>query len=240
MTYPTIPPNPGQSTMTLAAFLAATDLGSLQRPRTELGHRDNYRSGSGPFIATWADRQAFANLLMYPELIPADLRVTAFLRGLALHSDGYLRLAATIGVGSLDFGDLTAAERVALVEALLDLVAGDSGPAAIRAAAEFGRLMHPGNAPELVVLLTHPDAAVRHNVAAALARLLDPDSIADLLADRDTVVAADADAAAAALTRDGIDIHCPASDQRLLPALPYLPTIDDWRAACPELSWAST
>ncbi|MEO7124872.1 MAG: hypothetical protein ABI382_05210 [Nakamurella sp.] len=97
---------------------------------------------------------------------------------------------------------------------------------AVRAAAEIGRLLDPVEAPEVVVLLRHPEPLVRHNLAVALARILGDRSLSDLLSDRTAVTAEDAADAPLALAGEGID--CPASDIRILVALPYLPNLQDW------------
>lgn len=177
-------------------------------------------------ISVWSDRQAVANLLMYADLIPADLRVGALIRGLTSRSDGYLQLAAAVGVGSV--GSLCAEDRTALSDALLDLVAVDTGPAAVRAAAEISALLDPARAPLLVALLRHPDPTVRHNLTVALTRALGDRSLADLLGDSLVVSAEDAVAATQILTDDGIDINRPASSIRMLVGLPYLPNLRQW------------
>ncbi len=143
--------------------------------------------------------------------------------------DDYLRLAAAVGVG--ETGMLDAAQRTELVESLLDVISTDRGPAAIRAAAEIGALLDPAEAPDIVVLLRHPEPLVRHNLTVALVRQLGNSSLSDLLSDRSAVTAEDATDATRALTGDGIDIHRPASAIRMLTALPYLPNLEDWPQA---------
>lgn len=181
-------------TPTLRAFLRTGDLDELAGIRDELVgdriagdrtggdrtgggvHRDNSDPADArptdpirDVIREWTDRQSVANLLMYPELIPEDLRVAALLRGLTDRRDGYLRLAAAVGAG--DAEPLSDADRQGLGDALLDLVSSDTGPAPVRAAAQLGALLTVGDAPDLVVLLRHPEDAVRHNLTAALVRI---------------------------------------------------------------------
>lgn len=211
----------------MSDFLAAADLDQAQQIRDALGED----AGDGADLAArtigaWADRQAVANLLMYPGLIPADARVPALIRALR-GPDSYLRLAAAVGVGDLD--DVSPTDRHALLEAALDMISDDPGLPAIRAAASIAQLARFADAADLVVLLRHPDPAVRHNLTVALIHMLGDASLADLLADRDEVAAQDAADAVRILRQDGIDIHRPASELRLLPTLPYLPNLDEWQ-----------
>lgn len=214
------------------AFLRAGELDSVAQLRTEVDDAVRADAGSKPdavireVIKTWTDRQAVANLLMHAGLIPADLRVSSLVRGLGEESDSYLQLAAAVGVG--EAGAISSADRTALVEGLLDLISSEAGPGAVRAAAEIGGLLDPTQAPDVVVLLRHPERAVRHNLTVALARIIGDRSLSDLLSDRAALTAEDAVDATQSLISDGIDIDCPASDLRMLAALPYLPDLQDW------------
>jgi hypothetical protein len=155
----------------LDRLLTATDLDELVAAVEALPPVDDARVAG--VVDTWTDVQAVANLLMYPFVIPASHRVPAVLRG--LRSEGYLRLAASVGVGHLPQSDLTDDVRRELLDALLDVVAGDAGPAGVRASAEIGPLLLPEEIELLDDLAAHPVEAVRHNLAQAALGITAPD-----------------------------------------------------------------
>ena len=176
----------------LDRFLRATDLDELAERLDELPAPDATGRATA-VVEAWSDPQAVANLLMYPAVLPADHRVRALLRG--LRSDGYLRLAAAVGVGDLDAGDLPDGVRRELLDALLDVVASDAGPAGVRAAAELGPLVHADELELLDDLAAHPVEAVRHNLTQAALGLTAPDErrpvLLPYLPDYRTYLAAD-------------------------------------------------
>jgi hypothetical protein len=153
-------------------FLAATDLDDLSDARESVGAPD-VTGRAAAAVESWSDVQGVANLLMHPTVIPESLRVDALLRG--LRGDGYLRLAAAVGVGELSADDVPDDVRRALVDALLDVVAGDAGPAGVRASAELGPLLHADEVELLEDLAAHPVDAVRHNLTQAGLGVTAPD-----------------------------------------------------------------
>jgi len=153
-------------------LLAATDLDDLMAAVEALpADTDTARIGGG--VDAWSDPQGLANVLMYPSLIPSSQRVPAVLRG--LRSEGYLRLAASVGVGHLPADELPDAVRRELLDALLDVIASDAGPAGVRASAEVGPLLHADEVELLEDLAAHPVDAVRHNLTQAGLGLTAPD-----------------------------------------------------------------
>jgi hypothetical protein len=153
-------------------LLASTDLDDLMAA-VEALPADADTARIGGVVDAWTDPQGLANVLMYPSLIPSSHRVAAVLRG--LRSDGYLRLAASVGVGHLPTSDLPDAVRRELLDALLDVVASDAGPAGVRASAELGPLLHADEVELLEDLAAHPVDAVRHNLAQAALGVTAPD-----------------------------------------------------------------
>lgn len=156
----------------LDAFLTATDLDQLADAYDALAAGPDRTGRSTAIIRSWSDPQAVANLLMYPQLLPDAERTDALLRG--LRDDGYLRLAAAVGVGVLQADHLEDGVRRAVLDALLDLVAGDAGPAGIRAAAEIGPLIRAEEVDLLDDLDGHPVDATRHNLTQARLGLTAP------------------------------------------------------------------
>jgi hypothetical protein len=205
-------------------FLAATDLDDLADAYGALAESlplDDKRISH--VLASWTDVQAVANLLMYPTVIPDELRVAALLRG--IRSEGYLRLAAASGIGHLDPGALATDERAALIDALLDAVATDAAVTANRAAVSLAPLLTTADAPLVVELLDHPAPTVRHNLEIALLALLDTRELTAIIDAAETSVAA---SARARLIEDGIDLNRPSAEQERLPLLSYLPNYADW------------
>lgn len=153
-------------------LLAATDLDDLMAA-VEALPADTDTAWIGAVVDAWADPQGLANVLMYPSLIPSSQRVPAVLRG--LRSEGYLRLAASVGVGHLPADELPDAVRRELLDALLDVIASDAGPAGVRASAEVGPLLHADEVELLEDLSAHPVDAVRHNLTQAGLGVTAPD-----------------------------------------------------------------
>ena len=148
----------------IETLLTATDLDDLMTA-VEALPPDTDTARIGGVVDAWTDSQGLANVLMYPFVIPSSHRVPAVLRG--LRSRGYLRLAASVGVGHLPPADLTDDVRRELLDALLDVVASDAGPAGVRASAELGPLLRADEVELLEDLAAHPVDAVRHNLAQA-------------------------------------------------------------------------
>lgn len=152
--------------------LTASDLDTLQTAVEALPADADVTRIAG-LVDAWSDRQALANVLLHPSLIPVSHRVPAVLRG--LRTDGYLRIAATAGVGHLPAADVTDDVRRELLDALLDVVASDAGPAGVRAAAEVGPLIRADELELLDDLAAHPVDAVRHNLAQAALGITSPE-----------------------------------------------------------------
>ncbi|GAA4760637.1 hypothetical protein GCM10023350_53730 [Nocardioides endophyticus] len=155
------------------ALLSTTDLDGLMTAVDALpADADTARIGG--VVEAWADPQGVANVLMHPSVIPSSHRVAAVLRG--LRSEGYLRLAATVGVGHLSPTELPDGVRRELLDALLDVVASDAGPAGVRASAEIGPLLLADEVELLDDLAAHPVDAVRHNLTQAGLGVTAPDA----------------------------------------------------------------
>lgn len=212
----------------LDTFLAADDLDLAAGARDGLDASDAVTGVRvGAVIDAWSDRQAVANLLLYPDLIPDSQRAGALERALR-GDDGYLTLAAAVGAGLLGREQLSEAERARLIEALLDVTSSMVGLPARRAAASLGSLAGVLDVPELLVMLCHPDPAVRQNIVCALRPHLRGTSLAEILADREEIDEDDAVTATALLAEDGVDLDEPADDLRLLPLLDHLPNLVEW------------
>jgi hypothetical protein len=86
----------------LEAFLTAEDLDDLLGARHRLGRvgkRDSQAAVA--VLEQWADRQAVANLLFYPDLLPRSLRMRFLMKGLDETEVPYYQLAAVMGLQTL-------------------------------------------------------------------------------------------------------------------------------------------
>jgi hypothetical protein len=215
----------------LHRFLAAADLDDLAAIREELLGAEldtDDRLEVTAVLHDWDDIQAVANLLMHPQLIPADERAPSVQRGLGDVEHSYLRLAACVGVGELDLAELDDDTRHRLVQTLLDAVATDAGTIAERASFSVIWLLRPTDAPEVVECLTHPSSRVRHNLAQGLLGLLDSSGLGALISEPGFVPAELQARALQQLESDGIDLSTPAEGQRKPLVLAYVPNYVDW------------
>lgn len=207
----------------LARIVGAADLDELRRAvraLDRLGADD--QAALAALVSTWRDDQAIANLLMYPKLLPPELRAAPLLRAL----DGtapYLTLAAVVGLEALDGGWFTDDERVVLRERLLALVSGVEPLLAVRAAVALAGYLDGGELARVVPLLAHRDPRVAHNLIVALAEHVD-------IAALDAAIAREAsftpDLAAALRAR----LRPTPPDT---PVLPYLPSLRACSAPAP-------
>ena len=157
----------------LDAFLTASDLDDLAAAYDALPSVPDDSGRAASVVASWSDVQAVANLLMHPSVLPPERRVETLLRG--LRAEGYLRLAAAVGVGGLGADELPDDLRREVLGALLDVIASDAGPAGVRASAEVGPLLRSDELELLDDLAAHPVDAVRHNLAQAALGITSPD-----------------------------------------------------------------
>lgn len=212
----------------LMEFLAADDLDDLADAASRLGvleHADQELLGD--LLARMDDTQEMANLLMHPRLVPAEQRAAVLVRAMSAPLTSYLRLAAAVGAGDLSELDYTATSRPALIDALLDLVADNRGVVASRAAISVGPLLSAEDAPDVIVLLDHPSADVRHNLHNALLDLLGPAAFDRLLEDRDVVPDELALNVRDRLTGDG-RLGQPMLDIQRMPLLAWIPNRCEW------------
>jgi hypothetical protein len=176
-------------------------------------------------LESQSDVRAAANLLMYPDVIPADLRVAAALRAVAPAANGYLRIAGAVAISHLPGLGYPDEARADLLAGLLGVVSTDAGPAAVRAASAIGSFLDPGSIPDVVAMLIHPNPSVRRNLAAALAPFVGPAGLDGMVREVQQAHPDSAVGVRERLAADGIDLHGPL---RLLPVVPYLPNYREW------------
>jgi hypothetical protein len=163
----------------LEMFLKAEDLDDVLRARRGIATLTPEETGRvASIIRDWTDRQAVANLLFHPGLIPADLRFEALDRGLNSIDVPYFALAATVGCQGIALKDIPDHARANCLRMLMQFVQLTSSVFAGRASLTlftWAQTPEPHDVlPELLALYPVPDeSASRNIVAAALARSAD-------------------------------------------------------------------
>lgn len=215
-------------------FLRSTDLDELLEVRQQFLDDELDPAATAEVLAVlddWTDQQAVSNLLMHPQLIPAEQRNAQVQRGLDDVENPYVRLAAVVGIGELDLSQITDIERQRFVTTLLELIGSDGTVCAERASFSLVWVMRQPDAPEVVECLAHPSARVRHNILQGLLEMLGTSGLAALL-EMPGFVAPEVQAdARQAVAEAGIDLSGTVDDQRKPLVLAYVPNLVDFRPA---------
>jgi hypothetical protein len=207
----------------LEAFLAAEDLDDLLQARLRIGRvskRDTRAALS--VVEQWADRQAVANVLFYPSLLPPTVRMRFLLKALEEPEVPYYTLAAVVGLQDLTGEEFEGAPEAgkALGERLLTLIdraaermrAWDTATTGLhtldeviadRASTLLLEHVERADATQLVLLLDHPSEGVRNNVLYTLLELFGTEEV-----ERRVAQVADAgqiSPAASQFARDNVD-----------------------------------
>lgn len=132
--------SPSAEPASLQDLLAASDLDALLAAREALDGLDaDDDARLLTLVEQWQDVPALANVLMYPEVLPEDVRLPALLRAVRDREEPYLSLAASVGLQRLaedpmeDDPEDDEALQAEVVAALGDLVDRGSGAVAARA-----------------------------------------------------------------------------------------------------------
>lgn len=120
----------------------------------------------------WDDVQAIANLLIFPMLIPDDTRIDYLIQGIKDKRILYYPLAALVGLGKLTKNDISLQQAVVIKPLLFEFIQQSNDLIAERASAALYPSLSTADTTALLHLLKHPNEVVRHNVLAALLRLL--------------------------------------------------------------------
>jgi hypothetical protein len=148
-------------------FLECTDLDELMRASQALSELDaDDVAQVRAVLSARSDRQALANLLFYPYLIPDELRIPTLLAALAPGPQPYFNLAAIVGLQEIDAEALDEPTRVRIRDLLLGIINGTNDVRAARASVTLFQFLSAGDAPRLAALLQHPQPTAAHNVLA--------------------------------------------------------------------------
>jgi hypothetical protein len=167
--------------LTLSRFLAADDLDELAAAREEITEitRDDAHTLEA-IVDAQTDRQALANLLMYPDVIPEHQRAGAMFDALSGDVSDYLTLAAAVGVGHVEFDDDM---RAQVAGRLLDIARNADEPLSILAGRSFGAFADALDLQLCVERLGDFRPSERHNVLAGLLAVHDDIAIRKALSE---------------------------------------------------------
>ncbi len=196
----------------LALFLQSEELDDTQQLASGLLPM---KESDGQFIRRilerWDDPQAVANLLMHPEVIPAEARGATLLRG--LHEPlTYATLAAVVGLQD-QVEIWSDRERAGIAKRLQAIIFEARPVLADRASVTLLAYASAADVNELIFLLGYPGEIVQHNALLALVRLLGVDNA------RNRIEAA---SAIKRVTESGRDFVAAHLNEQLLDDLPLL------------------
>jgi hypothetical protein len=185
----------------LEVFLTTDDLDDLLRARQRLGRvskRDSLAAVS--VLEQWADRQAVANVLFYPDLLPPTVRMRFLMKALEEMEFPYYTLAAVVGLQDLTGEEFEGAPdaRKAVGDRLLTLIdwadermrAWDTAATGLhtldeviadRASVLLLEYVECADALQLVRLLDHPSDGVQNNVLYTLLDLFGKEEVERLV-----------------------------------------------------------
>jgi hypothetical protein len=156
----------------LAIFLSTSDLNLLWKARNNISFvTQKDETEIIRILDKWANLQAVANLLMYPDLIPASKRADYVLAGLSETRCIYLVLASVVGLEKANLTDWSPNMRSRAIHKLVSLTKSDIGVIAERASvfvAERLWQLDEVESSQIIELLEHPSRVVQYNALVAL------------------------------------------------------------------------
>jgi len=163
----------GMSVTRLDRFLTATDLDDVVRVRNEISSLTPEESARVvSIVREWNDRQAVANLLFHPGLMPAVVRFDALDRALHSIDTPYFTLAATVGLQGVAPDEVPGAKRAAWGQVLLALLQSRSavlaGRASVTLCAWTRGVANPDILPQMVALYPVSDEGACRNIVCAV------------------------------------------------------------------------
>ncbi len=166
----------------LEKFLTMQDLDDIFVARRSLKPLDSTDIDTViAILSQWNTPQAIANLLFYPNTIPATVRSQSILKGLHENDCIYYRLAAIVGLQSLNASDFTAIEVEQIRDRLISLIASDRGIISARASVSIASYLQANDIDLIIPLLNHLDNLVKHNILVTLIEIVGVDRIRDLI-----------------------------------------------------------
>jgi hypothetical protein len=209
----------------LERFLAAQDLDELGAARDEIKVITRADAGVlAEIVSVGTDEQAMSNFLMYPEVIPAHLRIPTVLAALQRPPADYRLLAAVVGLGRLE---LDVADQKSVAQRLLELSARTDTLISALAARAFGYVAGAYDVQLAVERLGDLRPTERHNVLAALVNQFGTGPIYTALEIASALSLMSPDDAEAIQEQVARGEHDPLSNLRI-PLLTYIPDLAEW------------
>lgn len=158
----------------LKAFLEAEDLDGLMEIRSklrQLNRKDVKKIRS--ILQKWNSPQAVSNLLLYPFLIPEDIRGSCLLKGLREKKNSYYVLASIVGLQGIDPTSFSEDERNEIKESLIFTLKTSGGIISARGSVSICDYLSSEDASTMFELLDHPNDTTRHNILCWLIRAME-------------------------------------------------------------------
>jgi hypothetical protein len=167
---------------TLQAFLQTTELDDLAHIANQLDPTTSeIQSSIVQVIHQWQPTQAIANLLMYPMLLPAELRRDALFKGLQAPERSYLTLAAIVGLQRY-ISELSEADQGLITKQLFEIMLQSRPPISAQASVLLFDCCQAEDADGIISLINHPSDMVKHNVLVTLIETIGLSQLEQLIA----------------------------------------------------------
>ena len=156
----------------LSTFLAEIELDQLAALPEKIGPLSTQEQGYiRQILQSRKDIQGVANLLMYPLVIPEEMRLETTLRALKDTANPYCVLAAVVGCQNLPYDEFTSDLGIEILHTIVEIIHQNKGIIAQRASVILADKLwfSPSLQQEKVIaLLNHEDRVVVHNCMVAL------------------------------------------------------------------------
>ncbi|WP_235284289.1 hypothetical protein [Methanosarcina sp. 1.H.A.2.2] len=124
-------------------------------------------------LQKWNSPQAVSNLLLYPFLIPEDIRGSCLLKGLREKKNSYYVLASIVGLQGIDPTSFSEDERNEIKESLIFTLKTSGGIISARGSVSICDYLSSEDASTMFELLDHPNDTTRHNILCWLIRAME-------------------------------------------------------------------
>ncbi|MBD2315541.1 hypothetical protein [Phormidium tenue] len=156
-------------TTNLCEFLRAEDFDDLLEINSSLLDLSNAdKKQIEEILQGWKPPQAIANLLMYPNLIPENSRLSSLFRALQSPEVDYYPLAAILGLEKVAPNSLSEETRSEVFEALLGCMETEVLIIVQRCTIALSQYQEAHELDRMSRWLNYPDDIVKHNILANL------------------------------------------------------------------------
>ena len=132
-------------------------------------------------MTAWDNRTAVINLLFYANLLDDTNRLTYLRQGVTNTSDTYVKLAAIVGIQSIQHKNLAPEDKHELKSHLMQEMLSGDGVLAARASISIQKLLTPEDSAALMSLLNRPDKILWHNGLVGLVKVMGERQTLDII-----------------------------------------------------------